>query len=152
VLKLSTMWNFPEVRAAAIKRLSEMSLEPIDKLALAFTYDIDAWIVPVLNQLAQRQSLTDADGERIVDIAGLHYLMKLVRVRESWTKPQSLNCSDSEKRGCGARCSMMCVQCRRLTSFNCGSETARRDEHDFTTTINQTLYPEKYTDIYDFAS
>ncbi|KAG6330947.1 hypothetical protein ID866_8140, partial [Astraeus odoratus] len=71
VLKLSTAWDFQATRQAAIDALHASQIEPVDRVVLAQQYDIKDWLLPALNQLAQRVepiSLEEA-GQIGVDFA-----------------------------------------------------------------------------------
>jgi hypothetical protein len=128
VLKLATMWNFTSVRETAIEGLSLLPLTPSLKLVLAHTYDIKEWVRPTLNQVAQLETLEEENAERIAQATSWSYVMKIVKVRESLTKP-------TKSYGCGLANSALCVKCRRRHSFDCGNEIPRRSEHDFTAII-----------------
>jgi hypothetical protein len=82
VLKLSTMWKFPTIRASAIQHLSTMPLKAAEKLLLAHKYHVNEWLLPALNQLAQQETLLE-DTESIAQATSWVYVMKLTKVRES---------------------------------------------------------------------
>jgi hypothetical protein len=85
VLKLSTMWQFQAIRGEAIAALSRMDLDPVDKLILAHKHEVQDWIIPSLNQIAQRSaSLQIADALRLEPLVGLDYILKIGEVRESF--------------------------------------------------------------------
>ncbi|KAI6040619.1 hypothetical protein EDC04DRAFT_2566837, partial [Pisolithus marmoratus] len=85
VLKLSTMWEFDELRNAAIQYLdpSSQRLHPVDKFVLALQYDIKKWLLPTLLELAARaEPINTEEGHRI----GLEKVVKLAAVREDVEK------------------------------------------------------------------
>ncbi|KAI6040610.1 hypothetical protein EDC04DRAFT_2602387 [Pisolithus marmoratus] len=84
VLKLSTMWEFANLRAAAISWLdtSDASLcrpDPVERVALATQYDIKEWLLPSLLALARRPDpIGVEEGRRL----GIETALKLASVRE----------------------------------------------------------------------
>jgi hypothetical protein len=143
VLKLSTMWNFYEVREMAVERLSQMQLKPIEKLVLAHKYNIDDWLVPALNQLAQQESLEEEDAERIAQVTSWGYVLKLMKVREGLGEKQptastTANTTANNSQGCGysSQNNVRCNSCSRYGTYVCGSNAAKnRSDHDFSATI-----------------
>jgi hypothetical protein len=84
VLKLSTTWGFHAVREKAITNITSSDVDAVDKIILSKQHDVAAWLLPALNELAQRQELFAVeDAERLIQVAGLQFLMQLWRVRES---------------------------------------------------------------------
>jgi hypothetical protein len=84
VLKLSTTWGFHAVREKAIANITSSNIDAVDKIILSKQHDVAEWLVPALNELAQRQGLLVVeDAERLIQVAGLQFLMQLWRVRES---------------------------------------------------------------------
>ena len=131
VLKLSTTWGFAAVRAAAISKLSQMPLDPIEKVILAKQHNIEDWLTPALNELAQRQASLDMrDAARLEPVVGLEFILKLAQVRESIVPAQSNLASNSKAR---------CQYCSRYNhcTYCAGSQAlpAPRASHDFTSTI-----------------
>ncbi|KIM53368.1 hypothetical protein SCLCIDRAFT_39636, partial [Scleroderma citrinum Foug A] len=81
-LKLSQMWQFQQIHTIVLENLPNQSVEksPTEKVALAFQYDIKHWLLPGLNQLAQRsEPINVAD----VQLLGLEVALKTAAVRES---------------------------------------------------------------------
>ncbi|EGN92772.1 hypothetical protein SERLA73DRAFT_116892 [Serpula lacrymans var. lacrymans S7.3] len=79
VLKLSTMWDFEVIRQAVIQRMSIMPIECVEKAVLAMEYKVDSWLIPALNELAQRaESITVAEMGRL----GPELTLKMAAVRE----------------------------------------------------------------------
>jgi hypothetical protein len=81
VLKLSTMWNFDVLRDLAVKSMSELPIDAVEKAALAREYDIDEWLLPALNELAQREDPIGVDEALRL---GLEQAVKIAAVRESF--------------------------------------------------------------------
>ncbi|KZP28467.1 hypothetical protein FIBSPDRAFT_779866 [Athelia psychrophila] len=89
VLRLSTMWGFESLRDLAISTLSNLfsvpsftsDLDPVERACLARDYDVDEWLVPALNALAQREDpLSVQEGMRL----GWELAMQVANVRESF--------------------------------------------------------------------
>ncbi|KAI6124778.1 hypothetical protein EDD16DRAFT_1703578 [Pisolithus croceorrhizus] len=81
VLRLSTMWEFKDLREVAIQHLDLPSrpLAPVEKFVLASKYGIKRWLLPALTQLAERPwPISVEEGRRI----GLENALKLAAVRE----------------------------------------------------------------------
>jgi len=79
VLRLSTMWDFEAIRQAVIRRMSNMSIECVEKAVLALEYKVDNWLVPALNNLARRvEPITLAEMGRL----GPELTLKMAAVRE----------------------------------------------------------------------
>ena len=80
VLKLSTLWEFDELRKAAIDALSTaLRNDPIDRVILSRQFGITTWLLPALNELAQRpESLTIEEANRL----GIETALMIASVRE----------------------------------------------------------------------
>ena len=80
VLKLSTLWEFDELRKAAIDALSTaLCNDPIDRVILSSRFGITAWLLPALNELAQRpESLNIEEANRL----GIETVLVIASVRE----------------------------------------------------------------------
>ncbi|KAI6040627.1 hypothetical protein EDC04DRAFT_1459879 [Pisolithus marmoratus] len=81
VLKLSTMWEFNNLRNVAIQYLDVPSgpLGPVDKFALASKYEIKKWLLPALSALARRSEPISVEEGRCI---GFENALKLAAVRE----------------------------------------------------------------------
>ncbi|KIJ66004.1 hypothetical protein HYDPIDRAFT_110124 [Hydnomerulius pinastri MD-312] len=82
IIKLSKMWEFNEVHKIAINKVPYKSVDKsaVEKVALAFQHDIKLWLLPGLNELAQRREpLCIADAK----LLGLEVTLKVAAVRES---------------------------------------------------------------------
>ncbi|OCB88008.1 hypothetical protein A7U60_g4793 [Sanghuangporus baumii] len=80
VLQLSHMWSCDRLFALAISKLSVLEVDPILKIMLAKTYNIEAWLPPAYFSLVTRaEPLTLEDAEKL----GMETTMKLTEVRES---------------------------------------------------------------------
>ncbi|KAI6015181.1 hypothetical protein F5J12DRAFT_816462 [Pisolithus orientalis] len=96
VLKLSTMWEFNELRDAAIQHLDSPSqpLDPVNKLVLASKYQIKKWQLPALLEFAKRSELISVEEGRLI---GFENALKLAAVREQFQKMKLLDVIDKEK-------------------------------------------------------
>ncbi|KIM91607.1 hypothetical protein PILCRDRAFT_810890 [Piloderma croceum F 1598] len=54
VLKLSTLWTFRELRREAVDELSQMTIDPVDKVMLARDYRVEAWLMEGYTELIKR--------------------------------------------------------------------------------------------------
>jgi len=85
------MWQFQQIRTMALENLPYLFIEksPVEKVALAFKYDIKQWLVPGINQMAQRSEPINVED---VQLLGLEVALKIAAVRESlvFEPPQSL--------------------------------------------------------------
>jgi len=81
VLKLSTMWSFDDLRDLAILNMSQLSIDPIERAALAKEYSIDEWLLPALNELAQREEPIGIEEARRL---GWETALQIAAVRESF--------------------------------------------------------------------
>lgn len=64
VLKLSTMWGFAEIRKLAITVLSDIKMDPIEKVLLARQNRIPEWLLAAYQELVNRElviSLEEAE-------------------------------------------------------------------------------------------
>ena len=133
VLKLSTMWGFATARALAIAKLSQMTLPPIEKVILAKQYDVDQWLAPALNELAQREASLDMqDASRLEPVVGWDFILKIAQVREKL--PQPTFTQENKVR---------CYNCRNYEAWcqDCSglAEPPSRSSHDFTS-ITRTVF------------
>jgi hypothetical protein len=136
VLKLSTTWEFPTIRASAIKHLSTMPLKAAEKLLLAHKCHVNEWLLPALNQLAQQETLLE-DAEYIAQATSWGYVMKLTKVRESIGENPS---ETSTAQGCGySQGQWRCNSCYQYTPLVCGNDCNSRSKirsaYDFTPII-----------------
>ncbi|KAG6325823.1 hypothetical protein ID866_13266, partial [Astraeus odoratus] len=82
VIKLARMWEMDEVCKKAIKMVpySSVNKNAVEKVGLAFQYDIDEWLVPGLNELAKR---AEPVSMKDVELLGWEVALKVAEVRES---------------------------------------------------------------------
>ncbi|KAJ3779692.1 hypothetical protein GGU10DRAFT_249997, partial [Lentinula aff. detonsa] len=73
-------WKMDEVRAHAISAIESLSdVDPVDKVVLARTHDIFAWLAPSFNEILRRsQSLTERDVEKL----GIPTIVRLMGLRD----------------------------------------------------------------------
>jgi hypothetical protein len=81
VLKLSTMWSFEDLRDLAIQNMAQLSIDPVERAALASEYNIDEWLLPALNELAQRE---EPIGIEEANRLGWETALQIAAVRESF--------------------------------------------------------------------
>ncbi|EIW77540.1 hypothetical protein CONPUDRAFT_15978, partial [Coniophora puteana RWD-64-598 SS2] len=80
VLDLSYHWDFPAAYELAVRKLTHAAMDPVDKVVLAYKYDIKPWLKPALNELANRsKSMALNDVGKV----GLDIVLKMTAVRES---------------------------------------------------------------------
>jgi putative heme iron utilization protein len=132
------MWNFHAVRKVAIERLSQMLLKPVDKVVLAYKYNISDWLVPALNQLAQQASIEEDEAERIAQVSTWGYVLKLMKVRESLAENRGGTCVTQRCPHCSSHDDeVRCRNCHgyyNVTHASTGGSSSRH-EHDFAATI-----------------
>lgn len=79
VLKLADQWCMDTVRAHAIEMMTDIDVDPVEKVVVARRYSITYWIAPALNAILQRsQTLNEKDVGRL----GLSTALRLVEIRE----------------------------------------------------------------------
>ncbi|KAJ3823241.1 hypothetical protein F5880DRAFT_1507122 [Lentinula raphanica] len=80
VLRLSKRWGMDQTKmhaVVAIERLSDV--DPVEKIVLARTYNIQSWLAPAFNDILQRsQSLTESDVEKL----GIPTAVSLISLRD----------------------------------------------------------------------
>lgn len=80
MLKLSTLWEFKELREAAVKHLwGALHDNPVDRVVLATQYSITPWLLPSLNELAQR---AEPMGVEEANLLGMETAFAIASVRE----------------------------------------------------------------------
>lgn len=66
VLKLSTLWQFGELRQEAISQLSGMALEATEKISLARAYRVERWLLEGYSALVhQEAALTTTQKDQL---------------------------------------------------------------------------------------
>ena len=82
VLKLANMWQLEHIRTRALQNLEykRVRKSAVEKVVLAFQYDVKQWITPGLNELARRQEPISMED---VELLGLDVALKVAAVRES---------------------------------------------------------------------
>ncbi|KAJ3754323.1 hypothetical protein EV360DRAFT_15886, partial [Lentinula raphanica] len=67
VLRLAKRWGMNQVKTHAVVAIERLSdVDPVEKIVLARTYDIQSWLAPAFNDILQRsQSLTESDVEKL---------------------------------------------------------------------------------------
>jgi hypothetical protein len=75
------MWSFENLRDLAIDNMSELSIDPVERAALANEFHIDKWLLPALNELAQREEAIGIEEARRL---GWETALQIAAVRESF--------------------------------------------------------------------
>jgi hypothetical protein len=79
ILKLSTMWEFDEIRKIAIANLEELPIDVVETIVMARDYHITAWFIPSLNKYAKLDRPISVED---MDRLGLEYILKVVEARQ----------------------------------------------------------------------
>ena len=61
VLKLSTLWEFEDIRKEAIAELSQLQVDAVDKVMLARSYRVGAWLLEGYTSLVKRETNSSSD-------------------------------------------------------------------------------------------
>jgi hypothetical protein len=161
------MWGFHAIREKAITNLSGFDLDAVHKIIFSKKYDISGWLVPALNQIAQREEhLSIEDARRLSAIAGWELPIQIGHVRETYIanastliKVKSIHwpCSctiwyctqhaHSTTRGSGE--THMIWPCATCNRYRCGHtiyldvpqqvSSIPRSQHDFTPEIRRVF-------------
>jgi len=83
VLKLSTLWEFKQMRQEAVNKLSQSPMKPIDKVVLARTYEVEKWLVEGYAELVRRDGGISSEERQTL---GLETTLKLYEMREDTFK------------------------------------------------------------------
>ena len=80
IIHLADLWGFPEVKALAIRQLSEIQMDTVDRIVLYKRYHVDpTLLVPEYGKLCQREAiLTTKESEAL----GLETAIKIFQARE----------------------------------------------------------------------
>jgi len=144
VLKLSTMWQFHKIRAAAIKNMEGFSMDLVDKILIARRFDISTWLVPTLNALVQREKPIDlSEGNRL----GIEWVLKVAEVRECDVFSHQLrSCPHCSYKGaarchsCNSTLADRCGSCNRyLTSLSNVEKRGGKSDIDFSNNIREVF-------------
>lgn len=81
VLRLASLWSFDGLRDIAITNLTELLKDPVEKASLAGEFEVDEWLLPALNELAQREEPIGVEEARRL---GWELALKIAAVRESF--------------------------------------------------------------------
>jgi hypothetical protein len=66
VLKLSTLWEFDEIRKKAIAELSKVNMDTADKVVLARSYRVGDWLYEGYTALVKREAgLSSEEAEKL---------------------------------------------------------------------------------------
>ncbi|KZP09949.1 hypothetical protein FIBSPDRAFT_938248 [Athelia psychrophila] len=81
VLKLSTMWDFVDVRTRALREVSATleSKTPLDRIALAKEYKVPRWLLDAYIALVEQSEPLE---KKEIDALGLETVYRLLQIRE----------------------------------------------------------------------
>jgi len=141
VLKLSTMWEFTDIRGRAIQELGkkEMGMEAVEKIACARRFEVKEWFLDGCVELLKRvETITNEEAERL----GLGTAVKLLRLREKYLQAPAVRhptlckfCSIYNKPGnIKLIYQSRCPRCSIQENLH---EPPDRKQHDFTSAIRE---------------
>lgn len=78
-MKLSTMWDFFEVRNLAIQALSTMEMDPVFQVANALQYKVPKWLFAGLESLVKRKEAISISEAKTL---GLETTIRIYQIRE----------------------------------------------------------------------
>ncbi len=80
ILDLATRWEFPDIRALAIRSLQSLDISPVDRIALSRDFDISGrWTLGAYTTLCERpEPLTFAEASKL----GLESSIRIAQLRE----------------------------------------------------------------------
>ena len=80
VLKLAALWDMADVKADAIQRMTPLLEKlPAIQVKLSCEHDVEEWLLPGLNRLAQGEGPLNTDDAASI---GLDYAVKVMALRE----------------------------------------------------------------------
>lgn len=98
VLKLADKYEMDTVKKHAIASMNKLrnaSIDLVEKIVVARTYNIESWLVPTFNAILQRpQSFTEHDLERLGAPTLLHLVALRDRLRPLFNTGSSLQLGD----------------------------------------------------------
>ena len=102
VVKLARMWEFDGIYRCAIKKMpyNQINKTSAEKVGLAVKYDIQPWLLPGLNELAQRKGSL---GNHDLEMLGPEAALKVAAVRESLVVNHSYGTFDGRRFIAGSR-------------------------------------------------
>jgi hypothetical protein len=146
VLKLSTMWEFTDIREWTIQELSnkEIGMGAIEKIECARNFEVKRWLLDGYIELLKRaETITDEESERL----GWRTAAKLLRLREQFLLPDS-GVMATLCNYCSRTCttSGYCNDCGLMTSIQnvraTPSSPTNRANHDFTKGVEKEFQEE----------
>jgi hypothetical protein len=152
VLKLSTMWEFTDIREKAIQELSkkDTGMGSIEKIECAKSFEVKKWFLEGSVELLQRaETITGEEAERL----GWEIATKLFLLREQYlsTIISQYSQSDSISKSCG-RCGGFCGGslyrfCQLYAAYHPCVQQAivnDRSQHNFTKAVQKEFEAELY--------
>jgi hypothetical protein len=135
-LRLSTMWEFADVRKRAIESMSELDLDPADKILFGKKYRVTPWLEQGYRALIQKQeSITKEELERQGRALGWETVARILRIRDHFAPNQNRRQCRSCCRGIVTfRCSICGTQSSNTTTTDLavyGAEIRKEFHSDF---------------------
>lgn len=87
LLSISNRFFFEDIRDRAFQALNTAHMDPVERILLARKFDVDAWTVPALCDLCQREDFISEEDARGL---GISMTVKLAKIRESVRRELSL--------------------------------------------------------------
>lgn len=115
MLKLSTMWEFTDIRAKAIQELStkDMGMGIIEKVECARSFDVKDWLSEGYVEFLRRpETITREEAERL----GWQTAAKLLLLREKYLS--TINSQISTCGGCGRKSCALYTYCRWSNEYH----------------------------------
>jgi hypothetical protein len=90
ILKLSVMWNFPDIKKTAIKKVfHNKTLDPLTKISLARNYGLSEELLHSLGLFTGRQLIRMEDTEAL----SMDYIVKILEIQECIDPAFAIKCA-----------------------------------------------------------
>jgi len=134
VLKLSTMWEFTDIRAKAIQELSkeDMGMGTIKKIECARSFEVKGWLLEGYIELLKRaETITYEEAECL----GWQTTAKLLLLREKYLS--TINTQIVTCGGCRGQSCSLYTFCDRGRNYSKSQQVTDRNQHNFTYDVKQ---------------
>ena len=136
VLRLSTMWEFIDIRARAIQELSKFGMSTMDKIFLARECNVGDWLLSGYQEIIRRPAKACIDSEDAEQL-GWETAFRLLKVREKFLMNVT---KEKLSHSCRAQVRTLvghCDTCRQKVSSAYDIKPIRDElrQHDFTESI-----------------
>jgi len=139
-LKLSTLWEFTDIRERAIQELSkeEMKMGTIEKIECGKSYQVEEMLLRGYAELLKRaETITTEEAERL----GWKTAAKLLLLREEYLSTMTSQYTSQKCNYCGQQCMgnlyKSCALARNR--YTACDQVSDRDQHDFTDAIREVF-------------